>query len=159
MNELELIDAIIERLKLINEGFQYKVPHQKDDKTTELNYFDFDLPAKRSTPINHDGFPYIITRMTNGKVQSDDDNTSSVTMIVGIYDDDLSYQGYKDAMLIMMRIRRDFFANPILKNGPIFNKSFEWEVIDDQPYPYFKLAITTGWNTKAPQWTQYAEMI
>ena len=157
MNELELIEALIERMKSVNAGFQYKKSQTKTDELVDLNYFEFDLPAKRSVP--NDGFPYIITRMTDGKVQGRDDNLVNITMIVGIYDDDLSYQGYKDATLIMMRLRRDFYANPILKNGAIFDNTFDWSVIEDQAYPYFKLAITTAWNIKTPQWSQHSEMI
>lgn len=159
MNELELIDALINRIKSVNAGFMYRSPDPKINDIVSINYFDFDLPAKRSTAPNNDGFPYIITRMTDGKMQARDENLVSITHIIGIYDDDLSYSGYKDAMLIMMRIRADLIANPILQNWAIFDKnSFEWMVIDDQPYPYFKLAITTAWNIKAPQWTQHSEM-
>ena len=156
MNELELIDALIERIASVNDGFQYKKPNSKTGELTGLNYFNFDLPAKRGVQL--DSFPYIIARMTDGKAQSRDDHIVSITMIVGIYDDDLNHQGSKDAMLIMMRLRRDFFNNPIIKNGAVFDESFEWDIIDDQPYPYFKLAITTGWNISAPQWSQHSEM-
>lgn len=159
MNELELIAALIKRIKEVNKGFRYKSPDPKLTDPVDINYFDFDLPAKRSAPSNTDGFPYIITRMTDGKVQSRDDSIVNITNVVGIFDDDLRHQGYKDAVLIMMRIRADLFANPILDNGAIFDKSFDWSVIDDQPYPYFRLAITTAWNIKAPQWTQHSEMI
>jgi hypothetical protein len=159
MNELELIDALIERLKAVNADFQYKKPNTKTDELVNFNYFDFDLPAKRSVAPNSDGFPYIITRMTDGKVQSRDDNIVNITMVIGIYDDDLEHQGYKDAVLAMMRIRRDLFANPILNNGAVFDSNFAWLVIDDQPYPYYKLAITTGWNIKSPQWSQHSELI
>ena len=156
MNELELIDSLIERLKSVNDGFQYKKPNSKTEELVDLNYFDFDLPSKRSVPI--DSFPYIITRMTDGKAQNRDDHIVNITMVIGIYDDDLNHHGYKDAMLVMMRLRQDFFNNPIIRNGSVFDGSFDWAVIDDQPYPYFKLAITTGWNISAPQWSQHSEM-
>ena len=156
MNELELIDSLIGRLKSVNAGFQYKKPNSKTGELVDLNYFDFDLPSKRSVPI--DGFPYIITRMTDGKAQNRDDHIVNITMVIGIYDDDLNHHGYKDAMLVMMRLRQDFFNNPIIRNGSVFDESFDWAVIDDQSYPYFKLAITTGWNISAPQWSQHSEM-
>ena len=95
MNELELIDSLIERLKSVNAGFQYKKPNLKAEELVDLNYFDFDLPSKRSVPI--DGFPYIITRMTDGKAQNRDDHIVNITMVIGIYDDDLNWkiQSYK----------------------------------------------------------------
>lgn len=171
MNELELIEALINRLKQVNAGFVYQVPENRpkpgeEKKYTEINYFDFDLPAARSTPpkpgepiVNTDRFPYIITRATDGKVQQRDENLTNITFILGIYDNDLNHQGYKDTMLIMMRIRQDLFANPILENGAIFDRSFDWSFIDDQPYPYYRMAITTAWYVKSPQWTQHQEMI
>lgn len=158
MNELELIEALINRIKTVNAGFQYKSPDPKISELVDINYFDFDLPAKRSGPPNTDGFPYIITRMTDGKVQSRDDNIVNVTNVIGIFDDNLNHQGYKDAMLIMMRIRQDLFANPILENLAVFDRSFDWSVIEEQPYPYYKLAMTTAWNIKSPQWTQHSEL-
>ena len=156
MNELELVDALIERIKSVNDGFKYKSPDPKITDLVDINYFDFDLPAKRSKPL--DGFPYIITRMTDGKAQARDDNIVNITMVIGVYDDDLDYQGYRDAILIMMRLRQDFFKNPIINNGAVFDKTFDWIMIEDQAYPYFKLAIMTGWNTSATQWSQHSEM-
>lgn len=156
MNELELVDALIERIKSVNDGFKYKSPDPKITDLVDVNYFDFDLPAKRSKPL--DGFPYIITRTTDGKAQARDDNIVNITMVIGVYDDDLNYQGYRDAVLIMMRLRQDFFKNPIINNGAVFDKTFDWIMIEDQAYPYFKLAIMTGWNTSAPQWSQHSEM-
>lgn len=155
MNTLELIDALVERIGIINKGFVYKLPFGNGE--SELNLFSFDLPAKRSKPANTDSYPFVIVRPGSGSTPKSDESIVNISVIVGIFDSEDDHQGERDCILIMERLQRDFYANPILKKGAIFNNTFEWEFIEDQPAPYFTLGISTAWVVTTPQYTQGVE--
>ncbi len=82
--------------------------------------------------------PYIIVRVEDGKIDTiEGDQTIEVYLLIGVYDDDLNNQGYKDVLNIIQKIYERFSKNPILSRMYECVMPIEWAMQEEESYPYY----------------------
>ena len=149
MNELILIDEIIKALETELANIQL----QTQSQSTEVGpprVFDGFLPAKRSG--QGEDYPFVIVRPADGQTSARDESTVQIKFIIGTFDDDAqNMNGYRDCMIIMGTIRRFFMERPIFAKNFMFQRQFQWRVFEEQPYPYWMMECTAGWNVATAQ--------
>ena len=83
-------------------------------------------------------FPYIIVRLTDGKVEAVDGvQTVNVNLLIGVIDRNHNNQGHKDVLNIMQEIYSRFSRNPLLAKYYECVPPIEWALQDEPSFPYF----------------------
>lgn len=111
-----------------------------------LNIYPQNLPAKKGkNDINH--FPYVVIRAMEGEDSAEDgDNTCKVGFIIGTYDDADNYQGYKEVMNLIEKIRHRLYTKRVYNNQFTLDYPFKWLIHDEDTYPYYFGGIETHWT-------------
>lgn len=107
------------------------------------------LPPKGSD--DEPDFPYIIVRVSSGRTGDDGYSRATVRFLIGAYSED--YDGYRYVVQVLQRLRAAFMSLPsmTLDDQYKFELPFDWEMIDDQPYPEWVLSVDTQWTVVTPQ--------
>lgn len=138
-----LQDYLVEDMKNLFDGFLLK---NVENKQVPINIYSQYLPAKKSqNDTNH--FPYIVIKLLDGDGKDEESNdTCRISFIIGIYDDDTNYKGYKDLINVIEKIRQHLFSIRIFDNKYSIEYPYNWIIHDDDTYPYFFGAIETHWT-------------
>lgn len=115
----------------------------------KLNVYLQNLPAKKEQK-DSDHFPYVVIRVMDGETQENqdqgDESTCQICFIIGVYDDNDNYQGYKDVMNIIEKIKQRLFTKKYYNNQFELIKPFKWTIYDEDTYPYYFGGIETHWK-------------
>lgn len=111
-----------------------------------LNIYPQSLPAKKGQK-DSDHFPYIVVKLIEGGSENEeDDDTCKIDIIIGIYDDNDNYQGYKDVVNVIEKIKQRLFRKKVYSNEFSLKYPFKWLVHEDDTYPYYFGGIETQWT-------------
>ena len=140
MTAVELQDELAAEIGRILTGYKYKTT---GGERVSMNIYTQSLPAEQSDD-DADPSPYILVKLDRGSDSGEKDSNNIVKMIVvvEVYDDDPSKQGYRDVMAIIHRIYARFQSDVSLNNKAVYAGAFDWEIQDDEYYPYFIGAFT-----------------
>ncbi len=161
-----LQDDLVQELKKIFDGFLLKSP---DGTLSPVNVFAQYLPIPKPAPTPKgdvdpelveeglaasdvltvpDPYPYIIVRVVEGEIKEIEDDQAVETMIlIGIYDNDLNNQGYKDVLNIIQKIYERFSKNAILNRRYECVMPIEWVLQEEESYPYYIGGMTLNFIT------------
>ena len=136
-----LQESLVDIMKGLFSGKRYKSPK---GGLVPINVYAQNPPRGKVNVLDEndddeeeefDPFPYIIVRISDG----DNDRDGSVVnmiFIIGIWDDDLNQQGYRDVIHAIESIRQRIMANPIIDGIAYPKGQFHWMVQEDDYYPY-----------------------
>lgn len=117
-------------------------PEGEDQTLLEEGFTDTD-PVKTEDP-----YPYAIVRVEDGRIEAiDDDQTVTVLVILGVYDDDLRNQGHKDVLNMIQDIYERFAKNAILARKYECQHPIQWSLQEEESYPYFFGGVALTFNT------------
>lgn len=142
-----MIDSLQENLKSeIKEMLKHFKLKNSKSELVEINYYSQYI-SQSSYQEESSEFPYIIVKILNGE-DSISENNSDVTalIIMGVFDDNLDYQGHKDIIRIIEKIRVKFLENYTIGGRFSVKSQIKWAVNEDDFYPYFFGAIETNWS-------------
>lgn len=92
-------------------------------------------------------YPCVVIHLQKGEISSSvDPQLVRVLFVVGVYDDEDSNQGYRDAMTIINRISENFLRHQYVDNKYMLQFPFEWEYSDEENQPYFFAWLDTYWE-------------
>lgn len=139
-----LQDALIEVLK--KEFTGYKLVNQQEN-LVNFNIYPNSLPEKkRENDENH--FPFFITKVINGKIESmNDDETVIILILIGIFDDNDNNQGNKEIINIIEKCK-NFLMNSRFIQGYELIYPLEWAIQEEDTKPYYYGGIETRWKIK-----------
>lgn len=108
----------------------------------ELKSFVHSLPVKQGddeAPTDKDlPEPYIVSEITGGKRDAEDDASMvSVAVVVCVCDDNTAKNGHKDCLGIIHRIMERFGKDPCLAGRFVLRYPIEWTLSDEDTYPYY----------------------
>lgn len=109
-----------------------------------------EVPEEDGDEELNDLFPYCVVKLDQGVSESPESTHDvSTKIIIGIYDDALSAEGYKDILNMIENIRRRFRVNPVLNGRYVVKDKIEWALPDDDrdTFPYFFGALYLEWQT------------
>lgn len=113
----------------------------------KINVVDGWLPPKRDNGAGNDepDFPYVIVRPAGG---TDGDRKEGAQLRVkiyfGAYADDP--QGFKDTLMLLERIKKGLVERGLIGGKAELAYPLEWEIDDEQPFPFWIAKLTTRWN-------------
>jgi hypothetical protein len=138
-----LQDFLVEELKHLFVGFKLKNAKNQD---SDLNIYPQYLPAKKSQKdIDH--FPFITVKIMEGEDPSETDaNTCRIMLMVGIYDINEDYQGYKDVLNILQNMHQHLTSNKVFDGRYEVEYPLKFTLTDEDYQPYFFGALDTTWT-------------
>ncbi len=174
MTELELLDALIERMFELFTGYELKA---KGNLMQEVKVIPQYLPQPTSASVKSDNeedseatetepqgytvadmesiFPCVIVKI--GEVVDQEEGSLNqsrinVQFIVGVYDDSKNCQGYRDVYNIIDVIRQDLLTLPnrVLSNRFRLEMPLTSDLAREQEWPIFFGYIDTVWETGRP---------
>ena len=95
-------------------------------------------------------FPYIIVRISEGKIKNPSaEQAVNIVLIFGVYDPDENNTGYLDILHMIETIRHRFFSNPILSGKFECISDMDWAMQDEESYPYNFGSLSMNFLTAA----------
>jgi hypothetical protein len=122
----------------------YRLKNVKKERVP-LNIYPQYLPAKKEqNDIAH--FPYLLVKVMDGESKDEEtEDTCKIAFVVGIYDEDDKYQGYKDVMNIIEKIRQHLFRKRYFEQFELMYP-FSWVIHEEDTYPFYFGGIETNWG-------------
>lgn len=82
--------------------------------------------------------PYIVSEIMGGKQASENDpHVVNVAVNICVCDDNTAKHGHQDILSIIHRIIERFNKNPVLAGRFVLQYPLQWELIDEDNYPYY----------------------
>lgn len=149
-----LQEALVKEIRALFACARFK---NTKGEEVELNVFSQFLPAKRAGQ-DTDHFPYAIVRVQEGNIPSvTDAEACNVMVFFGLWDDSLDYQGYKDVLNAITRLKIHLFSKRIIDRRYRIEYPFDWAIDqDDSNHPYYFGGAQTTWVL--PQVQQEVEL-
>lgn len=145
MTPTKLQDVLVEDLKQQLDGFQLK--NAKGERVN-LNIYPQNLPAKKGSK-DTEHFPYLVIRVMDGEDNNEtgeEDSTCKIAFIVGLYDEDDNYQGYKDVMNIIEKVKQRLKTKRFYSNQFELKLPLKWVIHEEDIYPYYFGGIESIWK-------------
>ena len=134
-----LQDDLITEFKNLFTESRYK---NVDGDDVSLNIYPQHLPAKsKQDDLSH--FPYVVVRLMDGEDDSQQ-NSARVTIIVGICDDEDTFQGHKIVLNIIQKIY-EFLATKKYVEKYEIKYPIPWTLQEEDSYPFYFGGMDTNW--------------
>lgn len=135
MTPLELQDELVTEMEVIFKDHVYKTPK---GERVPIRVFPQNIPVSE-TDDEEEPIPNITVKLHSGKDDGTRDsfNTISIVIVIGIWDDALDAQGYRDVMNIIQKIYERFHKNPDLNHKAAYKGDFNWILPEEGSYPYY----------------------
>lgn len=144
---LDLCDALREHLKTSLKNI--KLPTrgtdlEKDGPARNLKIIDGYLPTKEED--SEDPYPFVLVRANSAQLSPQRSQTE-VSIVVGTYGKDSV--GYRDAVNVLDAVVNAIveFTQLPLKQKFHLVPELDWQIIKDQPWPYWQLELKTLWGS------------
>lgn len=137
-----LQDKLVEEISILFDGFKLK---NAEGEKVSINVYPQFLPAKTGKK-DKSHFPYILVIILDGDIKETESNTCRVLFMAGTYDDDTNHQGYKDVLNVMQKIYNYLARNRIIDKKYELKYPIDWQLSDEDTYPYYFGAIETNWT-------------
>lgn len=138
-----LQNCLVEEIKILFDGFLLK---NSEEELVPINVYLQYLPTKKREE-DADFFPYIVVRVEDGEEEIAEDSAQCrVVIITGICDWDENYQGYRDVMNILEKMRQHFLKKRIIDNRFEIQGKLKWAINQEEAYPYFFGGLDTTWS-------------
>jgi hypothetical protein len=149
MTPLDLQKAIVAEATSLFQGKQFFQPRKKttDPKVlVPLSIYSQALPMKEGYAFSK-YVPYLTVQLKNAK-QEEETEPNEVTLFLNlcIFDDDESNQGHEITVDMIEKMRQDFFKKRIIGGKYSIKLPFEYELNDQEIYPYYVAVAETHWN-------------
>jgi hypothetical protein len=145
MTPTKLQDSLVADFKQELAGFLLK---NSNGDRVNLNIYPQNLPAKKSQE-DSEYFPYVVIRVMEGEdqdEQGEEEDICKIGFVIGVYDEDDNYQGYKDAMNVTEKIKQRLKRKKYYDNQFEFILPMKWLIHDEDTYPYYFGGIETNWK-------------
>jgi hypothetical protein len=136
---LDAQDAVCKRLEEIFSGTTY---NSAAGVRKPVGIYPQDLPVPQGSDDDADSdptvtaIPYIIARLTEGKVEGDD-NTVLILLVFGAYDQANDRSGYRDIVSMIQRIIASVKAKPYIdKNFEVHRDDIQWAINQEDTSPF-----------------------
>lgn len=126
-----------------------------EDETEETVSENPTEPQGYSAADIEGNFPCVIVKFEESTIREEktiDMVRINVSILVGVYDESADYQGYRDVLNIMDRIKLEILTLPsrVLAQRYRLEMPLKDYLPAEQPYPIFMGVIETVWETGRP---------
>lgn len=138
MTPYVLQEALVEEVKLALKDFTLK--NEKGEET-KVNVYQQFLPKDEE---ENEQFPYVSLKFTNQEDTSEE-SLCRIEFLIANCNGDLNFQGFKDTMNIMQKIRIHLEEKVIIANKFELKFPVKSAVSEEIAFPYFFGGIETHW--------------
>jgi hypothetical protein len=111
----------------------------------QFNLYTQNLPPKKDAK-DKSMFPYSLIKLGDGEDDLDD-ATQDIVIVFATYDNDQNYQGYRDVMNAIQKVREYLKEKQIIGQRYTVKYPIRWASPDDSDtYPYYFGAILVTFN-------------
>lgn len=147
---LDLCDALREHLETSLKNIKLQTRGadlEKDGPARNLKIIDGYLPTKEED--SEDPYPFVLVRANSAQLSPRRSQTE-VSIVIGTYGKDSV--GYRDAVNVLDAVVNSIigFAQLPLKQKFHLVPELDWQIIKDQPWPYWQLELKTLWGSDFP---------
>lgn len=165
--EIALEDTLVDYIRDWVQEDVFKVKHTVKDPS----YSDPEASEWEYGPVNiHSGmlprnevgvvlvdqiptYPFVLCHITKGKDEMPE-GLVFTKIIVGMWDDNANYQGYRDAVALLRKIiRKIWYWNTLAETYQMeMHEGTEWRVYDSNEvtWPFFLAEAVVGWRMRTP---------
>lgn len=157
--EVELCRALRERIAHIVQDYRLETD-RKNEAPRTFRIINGWLPPVKGAGRDKEReseAPFIIVRPSKGKTESHELTRVTVQIVICTHAEAFDGTGHEYAMSAMARIKNDLMRDQILDSRYQLDMPIEWELFEDQPAPFWQLAMTTAWIIPTPQQLQEEE--
>lgn len=126
-----LQDDLMAELKELFSNFKLSSPSAEEK---EVKIFKQELPFKTKKEEKSQ-FPYIIVKLVDGNIGTN--NTCSVILVLGVFDDSETKQGYKDLLNMMQDICFQYATEKVIAQKYRVEDEIEWSLQEEDTFPYY----------------------
>lgn len=124
--------------------------HLTDDSGNEVAFHGYEQQLPKLTEDEDDisqFFPYYIVQVFSGKTKEDDDPWKiSAVIQLGVRDKGTESQGHIQLLSAIEKITNRFSDRPLLDNAFRADPDMEFEVLDEDTYPYYFAAVSINFE-------------
>src|SRR5690554_739795 len=146
MIPIELQDFLVSEIKDLFDGYQLK---NTSGESSPLHVYPQYLPSG-STQEETDHFPYVRVTLVDGEDDSpSDSNQCRIILLVGVWDDSIDNQGYRDMCSIVQKTYTHLMRHRVFENRYEMTYPIRWSVADEdlkETWPFFFGALETTWT-------------
>ncbi len=161
-----LQDELVVEVEKILKDIRLKTP---DGKKSKVNVFPQYLPiptpkrppegdippevveeglAASDVETEPDPFPYVLVRVDSGEIKEiDGEQSVTVYILIGVFDDNTDNLGFKDVLEIIQRIYERFGKNAYMAEYECDTNDIEWALQEEESYPYYFGGMTLKFLT------------
>ncbi|CAJ1003881.1 hypothetical protein [Brevibacillus aydinogluensis] len=136
--------ALAEEVRALFSDTRFK--NTKGEEVALRVYEQF-LPGQLSDEdIDH--FPYAIVRVQEGSISAlSEPETCNVLIFFGFWNNSLDFQGYKDVLNAITRLKIHLFSKRILDSRYRITYPFDWAIDEEEKnHPYYFGGVQTTWE-------------
>ncbi|PAQ15068.1 hypothetical protein CD798_08475 [Bacillaceae bacterium SAOS 7] len=142
MIPVELQSGLKERIEEAFSGTLFKNP---DGERVSLNVFEQNLPQKSKDDISF--FPFVIIKLMEGEKKTElSEHMARVGFVIGVFDEDIENQGYRDVAMIINKIIEDISKKPQINRQFDFSFPLKWRIHEEETDPYYWGVVETNWS-------------
>jgi hypothetical protein len=159
--------ALVEEIKVITKGMLFHTPNKKELVPMEAFSQSLPIPVYNNenesnesnnniTSLDYESSqyddpvfkcPWCIVKLEEGNIAGiNEQQTIQVAICFGVFNDDARNQGHFELLNLFQKVYERFAVNPILDGQYTCTGSFDWALQDEDTYPYYFGAITTGFK-------------
>lgn len=148
MSPIDLQNCLIAELTQLFSDQLFQKPKKKEtdpDVQTSLTWYPQDLPMQ-------DGYewdkyvPYGIVQLKKGKHPEETEPMDVMGIVyLCLYNDGSQNIGGQEIINAIEKIRQHFFKKHIISGKYSIRFPFEWEMADEELWPYFMAGVETHW--------------
>lgn len=146
--------ALAKEMANIASDMRFHTPIEgKEDAEVPLNIYIQSLPVPQpdNSEITEETIDYIggegenailatpwcNIKIDSGHIGKNVDPSVKIAFIFGIYNPDKQKTGYQEILVLIQRIYERFAKDPLLDGQYQNSGEYEWEIAEDDTYPYF----------------------
>lgn len=126
--EFLLQEEIRKQLENLFEGTSYET----SEGNRKMNVYGQYLPSKTADKTI---YPLVQVTILEGKMKINDTKTTNMGIVVGNFDTNKEFEGYKNLMNMIEKIKQFFEKNIVF--GAYEVEELNWNINEDNLFPYF----------------------
>lgn len=147
MTAIDLQNELMAEMEALFSGWLFIQPRQDDAADTVMVPLNVTGQALPVLDDSTKSIPYLSVAIGRG-TQDDADSPENVTVTLtfGIFNDDKDNNGHITILNMIETIRQRFFKDRLLAGKYYLVLPFDWQLNDEEAWPYFFGGIETHWN-------------
>ncbi len=149
MTPLDLQKILVSEITSLFQDNRFQKPRKKITEPkvlVPLHVYPQALPMDKGYAYS-EYVPYVTVQLKNSRQEEESEpGETTIFLNLCVFDDDPANQGHLVTVDMIEKIRQDFFKKRTLGGQYSVKLPFEFELNDEEVYPYYVAVAETHWN-------------